>query len=130
MDEAVLELLRTRLAREPNVIAAWVFGSMARGTETAASDVDLALLGTPAPRTLEDMPFDLAAELASAIGREVDIVRLESSPPDLVIRVLRDGILLVDHDRAARLRFEVDARNRCFDMQPIWREYQAGGDPR
>jgi hypothetical protein len=130
VNEAVLQLLRDRLAREPNVVAAWLFGSTARGTETASSDVDLALLGTPAPRSLEDMPFDLAAELASAIGREVDIIRLESSPPDLAIRVLRDGILLVDRDRAVRLRFEVDARNRYFDMQPIWREYQAGSRPR
>lgn len=49
------------------------------------------------------------------------------APPDLVHRVLRDGARLVDRDRAKRIRFEVDARNRFFDMQPIWRRYRKTG---
>ncbi len=118
--------LRARLASEPHVVAAWLFGSVARGAERAESDVDVAVLGLPAPRTLEDLPLNLAAELAAELGREVQIVRVEGAPADLVHRVMRDGILLVDRDRAARIRFELDARNRFFDMQRIWLEYRRG----
>jgi len=51
-------------------------------------------------------------------------VVVDWAPSDLVHRVLRDGRLLVDRDRRARIRFEVAARNRYFDMQPIWRRYR------
>lgn len=117
------------LERHDDVIAAWLFGSVARGTERADSDVDVAvLLGRRTrPRTLDDLPLDLEAELASALGRSVQVVVVDHAPADLVHRVLRDGRLLVDRDKAARIRFEVDARNRFFDMQPIWREYRRHG---
>jgi len=118
-------MLRSRLEAEPSIVAAWLFGSMARGSATRSSDIDVAILQSgPAPRTLADLPLDLQAELSSAMGREVQIVLLASAPPDLIHRVLRDGELLVERDRAARVRFEVEARNRYFDMQPIWREYR------
>lgn len=124
--DATIAALRGRLEREPCVIAAWLFGSVARGTPRPDSDVDVALLtGEAATRTIEDLRLDLAAELASAVGREVDLVVLDRAPADLVHRVLRDGALLLERDRSARIRFEVDARNRYFDMTPIWREYRA-----
>lgn len=124
--DATIEALSARLTREPGVIAAWVFGSVARGTSRPGSDVDVALLtGAPASGTIDDLRLDLAADLASVIGREVDLVVLDRAPTDLVHRVLRDGVLLIERDRSARIRFEVDARNRYFDMAPIWREYRA-----
>jgi len=124
----IVDALRTRPATEP-IVAAWLFGSVARGDANAASDVDLALLGWPPPKTLAEAPYALAADLSGSLGREVDVVRVEDGPRDLVMRILADGILLVDNDRAARIRFEVDARNRYYDMLPIWREYRkaAGG---
>ncbi len=126
--EAVIAAVRSRLDREPWIVAAWLFGSAARGTAGPSSDVDIAILGSgrPKPRRLADLPLDVQAELASALGREVDIVLLDDAPADLTHRVLRDGVLLIERDRAARLRFEVDARNRYFDMQPIWRTYRRG----
>lgn len=124
--DRIIAALTQRLASEVEIVAAWLFGSVARSQHREASDVDVAVLGGPAPRTLADLPLDLAAELSAAIGREVQIVRLESAPADLIHRVLRDGVLLVDRDRAARIRFEVDARNRYFDMRPVWLEYRAG----
>jgi hypothetical protein len=37
---------------------------------------------------------------------------------------LRDGRLVLDRDRAARIRFEVRSRNEYFDMAPIRRLYR------
>lgn len=121
----MISALTARLEREPWIVAAWLFGSVARGTASDSSDVDIAILGAgSAPKKLADLPLDLEAELATTLGGEVQIVRVDRAPSDLVHRVLRDGVLVVDRDRAARLRFEVDVRNRYFDMQPIWREYR------
>ncbi len=119
MDRGAIEAaLREALAAAPGFEAAWLFGSLARGTARAESDVDVALWGGGPPTTLEDLRTDLADQLSRLLGREVQLVVLDSAPVDLVHRVLRDGVLLVDRDRAARIRFEVDARNRFFEDGP------------
>jgi hypothetical protein len=41
-----------------------------------------------------------------------------------VHRVLRDGVLLLDHDRSARIAFEVRSRNEYFDLLPILERYR------
>ena len=64
----------------------WLFGSLARGTETSSSDVDLAVSGMPAERL-----FSALAELMELFGARVDLVRLEDAPESLRRRVLEEG---------------------------------------
>ncbi len=52
------------------------------------------------------------------------MVVLNRAPADLVHRILRDGILLVENDAAARVAFEVNKRNEYFDLLPNLREYR------
>lgn len=129
MNDALVDTLRARLLAERSVIAAWLFGSEARGDTDFGSDVDIAIfVDRPRrPRSLDALPLTLQADLCQLVGRDVDVVVVDWAPYDLVHRVLRDGRLLVDRDRAARIRFEVDARNRFFDMQPLWRRYRRTG---
>jgi len=49
---------------------------------------------------------------------------LNLAPVDLIHRVLRDGKLILEVDRSARVRFEVQKRNEFFDLQPIVRRYR------
>jgi len=121
---ALEDILTERLEREPRVVCAYLFGSVARGTATPDSDVDLAILHQKAPEGYLEQPFDLEADLSELVGRQVQIVVLESAPGDLVHRVLRDGKLLVDRDPSARIAFEVRARSEYFDMLPILRRYR------
>lgn len=118
--------MKAQLERDPSVKAAWVFGSFARGEQRPDSDVDVAVLldQKDRPRTFDDLPLALQAELASAIGREVEVVVMDWAPVDLVHRVMREGVLILDRDRSARIRFEVDARNRYWDLLPVLREYR------
>ena len=112
--------LRALLARDPAILAAWLFGSRARGTDRPDSDVDVAVLLDPAPTGME--AFDLEARLSAALRLPVQVVPVNRAPADLVHRVLRDGRLLVDRDASRRIRFEVRKRNEYFDMTPIWRQ--------
>lgn len=52
---------------------------------------------------------------------------LNRAPVDLAYRVLRDGLLVREWDRAARIRFEVRLRNEYFDLLPYLRLYQRAG---
>jgi predicted nucleotidyltransferase len=118
--------LRELLADAPgHVVSAYLFGSTARGTAGTRSDVDVAiLLAAPPPSTLEGHLFDYEARIEAALRRPVQFLVLNTAPADLVHRVLRDGEILLDRDRAARIRFEVKARNEFFDLAPIRKEYR------
>ncbi len=130
MDRHVLEdHLRTFLDHAPQaVVAAYLFGSIARDEAGPHSDLDLGVLFDRAPESrLGALPQRLEGELEGALGVPVQLVVLNTAPPDLVHRVLRDGRLVLDRDRSQRLRFEVRARNEFFDLQPILKRYRAGG---
>ena len=115
----------TLSAVDSRLVAAFLFGSFARGTDSEASDVDIAvLLRTVPPGHLQDLRFILEGSLERALGRTVQVVILNRAPPDLIHRVLRDGRILVDRDRAARIRFEVRARNEYFDLLPTLNRYR------
>jgi predicted nucleotidyltransferase len=117
---ALLDSLREVVSEHPEVMCAWLFGSEARGTARADSDVDVAVLWFDAQQPLE-RALDLEAALSVRLGREVQVIIGHRAPADLVRRVLRDGVLLVDRDRSQRLAFEVRKRNEYYDMTPIWR---------
>ena len=122
------EQLRHALAGRDDLAAAWLFGSRARGTERAVSDVDVAvLLREDPPRTLEGLLLDLQDDLTGELGRPVDLVVMNRAPADLVHRVLRDGELLIENDRSRRVRFEVMRRAEYFDLLPILQRYRRAG---
>src|SRR5258708_38337721 len=120
MDTAAIE---TRLrhffaqAGGPEIAAAYLFGSVARGTAGPRSDVDLGLLYTEdPPRTLAGLGLDLEDEVERLLGLPVQVVVLNRAPVDLVVRVLRDGKLLFEGNAARRGLFEVRSRMEFWDL--------------
>lgn len=108
-----------------DLVAVYLFGSRARGTARADSDVDLGLLYSVAPApTLLAQPFLLEAQLAEQLGRRVQCVVMNTAPVDLVHRILKDGVLLFDASPSQRIRFEIGARNRYFDLKPMLDRYR------
>ncbi len=123
----VLEVVRRAFAASSvGAVAAYVFGSVARGDAGPESDLDVAvILGADPGRALpSEALLDLVAALERTTGRRVDLAVLDAASPDLIHRVLRDGILVHERDVAARVAFEVDARNAYFDVLPILRAYR------
>jgi predicted nucleotidyltransferase len=109
----------------PGTAAVYVFGSVARGTASSRSDVDVGILfDTHPPRTLDGLSLDLRDRIHDTIGRPVDLVVLNLAPADLVHRVLRDGVLVCDRHPAARIAFEVQRRNEYFDLEPMRQRYR------
>lgn len=113
--------------RPDDVAAVYLFGSMARGTATAASDVDVGvLLSTEPAGDLSGLLLGVEADLENALERDVQIVVLNTAPCDLVHRVLRDARLVLDRRPSVRVAFEIRARNEFFDLEPVLRQYRAG----
>jgi predicted nucleotidyltransferase len=124
--EHLIATLQRELAAPPAGLAvAWLFGSVARGTMRLDSDVDVGVLyRDPPPGTLDAAPLELEGQLERAVRREVQLVVMNGAPPDLVHRILRDGVLLAEPDRRARIAFEVRARNEYFDLLPHLQRYR------
>ena len=113
------------LSSPDEIFAVYLYGSRGRGTPTPTSDVDLGvLLGSHPPSTLTNVVSDLEGAVERAVGLPVEAVVMNTASPDLVHRIMRDGVILLDRNRAARLEFEVQSRNEYFDMEPIRRLYR------
>jgi predicted nucleotidyltransferase len=100
----LLQALVAALRTEPGVEAAILFGSVAKGTDRADSDVDLAVeLRGDAPTSIPA----LERRVARAVGRTVHVVRLEDALADA-----RFALEIIDHGRPLTDRGEVWASLR------------------
>jgi predicted nucleotidyltransferase len=94
----LLAKLRQALRTERNVRLAVVYGSVARGEDTPKSDVDvLVSLAEDRP----DAAVKLAVRLEGALGRGVDVARLERvwvTAPLLLLQVMEEGRVVLDRD--------------------------------
>jgi len=125
--------IRTRLARlaerfrgDPRLTAVYLFGSLARGTADALSDVDLALLFAPGVERgrEQELALDYQVEINRVLGTdEVSCVVLDKAPLTLRHEVIASGEVLVDNDPAARLDFEVRSENLYMDFRPLLDAY-------
>lgn len=97
-----------------------LFGSGATGRLRSDSDVDIAvLLGGEAPD-----PFELAAlrvDLAALLGREVDVVVLDTASPILAMEVLRRHRVLLNRRPEQLQRYVVKALGAYFDLKRVRR---------
>jgi predicted nucleotidyltransferase len=126
MDASLEQRIADVFGPRSDVMAVYLFGSTARGTARAGSDVDVAVLfDVPPLRALDGPRSVIEGELERALGRPVDLVVLNDAPVDLRTRVLRDGRLLVERNASARIAFEVRTRNEAFDLDPVLTRYRA-----
>lgn len=106
------------------VIAAYLFGSHARGAAHRESDVDVGVIldygvhATRAARFTERVR--LASELIGALHvNTVDLVVLNDAPPLLARRVLLDGRQVYCDDVDADRDFRRDTLLRAADLEPF-----------
>jgi len=109
------------LSARPEILEAYLFGSHARGEGQAHSDIDVAVFVDK--KKVEPGPFGYRSELTSALmsGLEtnsVDVVVLNTAPPLLYHRVLRDGVRLLSRDLRATTVREGRALSRHCDFAP------------
>ena len=107
------------LADEPGVAFALVFGSSARGTAHAGSDVDIALGFARGRRPGAYEIGAIVSRLEEAASQNVDVVVLDDAPPGLAYRVFRDGVTVLVRDRSALVERKARAILEYLDFQPV-----------
>ena len=117
--------LEAYLSSRPDVVAAILFGSRARGEERKGSDLDIGILLTREQAQAGVNRSQLVTDLMEVFGRaDVDAVILNDAPPLLQHRVVRDGHVLYSRDDGAVAEFTVRAIQRYEDTRPL-RKLQA-----
>jgi predicted nucleotidyltransferase len=115
----VLDALRRTMSDDSRIVYALVFGSTARGTSHALSDVDVAI-GTTGDAPLGTLDIgELTSRLEAAAGRAVHLVVLNDAPPGLAYRVFKDGTPFLIRDTAAFKSRLARAILEYLDFRPI-----------
>lgn len=116
MDDAAL---RAALETEPRITYALIFGSVARGSAHAGSDLDVAIGLRPGPPLAPLEIGAIVSALESATRRDVDLVLLDEAPPGLAYRIFRDGRVVYERDRAAFVERKARAIFEYLDYRPF-----------
>ncbi len=103
----------------PEVMAAYVYGSVARGTATSLSDVDVAVLLGDC--VASDRRGGLIRRLTTLLerncpGRRFEVRLFDELPVAIRGRIVGEGVRVVDRNREIRLRAEVRTRMDYFDF--------------
>jgi len=104
-----------------NFLLVFLFGSFARGFGTDESDVDVAIMFKKVPDFYE--LSDLQEELSGHVGKEVDIVILNTASPVLKMQVLRYG-LMIKKDQRTYNDFYVNTLNEYDDLKYFRKEIE------
>lgn len=105
---------------------ALVFGSAARGSVHAHSDLDVAVGLCPGSRLSALDLGEVVSRLETAAGRPVDLVLIDEAAPGLAYRVFRDGQVLFVRDRRAFVERKARAILEYLDFQPIEEQLARG----
>lgn len=94
--ESLQQLIARYFAAKP-VTRAWLFGSFARGSATAWSDVDILIAADRCggPFTLLTLGA-MSMDLSELTGREVDLVEENGIEPIVATNVSHDKILIYE----------------------------------
>jgi len=118
------ERVNRLMASRPEILAAFIFGSVATGRARPHSDVDVAVLLDPAAVTNLPMKYrpDLIADVGAALETfNADVVLLHEAPPALAHNIITKGKLVFERSRSARVAFQVRNLNRFLDLESIHR---------
>lgn len=119
LTEEVKKKLIDRIAQEINPAFIMLFGSFAKGTHHADSDIDLAFFSAKQLSSYER--FLLASELAMISGHEVDLVDINQIDTVFTMQIFEQGIPIYIQDSNEFTR----QRMRAYSMYAALSEQRA-----
>jgi len=115
-----------KLFKKSELVAVYLFGSRAEGTEYESSDFDFGLLLKPCTN-MEDVAMiqlEFEEEASSILGKEVDAIILNTATIEQKFSIISKGKLLYCSDDDKRTDFEDIAIRDYLDFKPFYEQYR------
>ncbi len=114
-----LEKLRSFFSARNEVVAVYLFGSVAEGFARSDSDVDIAVLleRSSLPESFLEYRARLNEDLEGIFHRRVETVVLNRSSPLLAFQVIRKGKLVYESDPEERALYQMHLMSRYYDYK-------------
>jgi uncharacterized protein len=123
MSDVIQEMLNRiveKAKRDEQVLATLLFGGVARGEESATSDLDVCLVLEPKGYT----PLGLSEKKLEYLAAfDADIQVFQQLPIYMKQRVLHDGKVLFCRDEDTLYQIAFDVIREYSDFEHIYREY-------
>ncbi len=105
----------------PGVIAAYVFGSLAKEKTNQFSDIDIAILmgNELKESSYSDFRLKFMTDLSSALEKETDVIILNQAPPFLKYQIFKYGKTVFERDVRRSRAFKAKSILEYFDFKPI-----------
>lgn len=116
----LLDILKEYFKDKDDVLLAFIFGSSVKDRLTKKSDIDIAVLFKRMPDFKEVLR--IADDLSELVKREIDIVILNNSSPIIRMQVLKNGVLVVNKDKAIYNDFFVRTIKEYDDLKHVRKE--------
>ena len=104
-----------------DVVAVYLYGSVARDEGREDSDIDVGVFLKGEEAGLASWPpaeVVLEERLSRSTGLPIEVHVLNSAPLEFSGRVLEEGVLVFSGDEVARVRLEVAIRGQYLDFKP------------
>ncbi len=120
--DIIIAKLRQYFKHKDVASLVFIFGSIVSGHMTEQSDIDIAVLFSHKLQFHEIL--NTKDEVCTAIGREIDLVVLNDSSPVIRMQVLKNGVLIVNKDRAIYNDFFVRTIKEYDDLKRLRKEIE------
>lgn len=124
--ETIRNKIQPVLTGFSEIVAAYLFGSVAKGRARPGSDVDIALLLDATVRPNVDLLLNLQALLCRALRADVHLIILNNASYLLRMQVFTEGRLIYETDREKLARFRMLSTSLYAEFAPVMRMTQQG----
>ena len=118
-------LIANYFKSKPEIAAAYLFGSQARGDDTKQSDIDMAVIFNDKNLTSNKL-FSLGGyeeDLSTLLKTKVDVQDLDQANAIFKYRVLSEGKILHDTRNEEKFDYQIRAVDDYFELKPVYDEY-------
>lgn len=114
---ALEQILIDFFANRADVLSVILFGSHAKNQQTAASDVDVAVLFTPENIPSAMTMIQLQQDLSDVLHQDVDLVALNSATPIFKYQIFKNGKVLTNKNPKFFTKFKIQSLFEYFDLK-------------
>jgi hypothetical protein len=119
LESIIVNTLKKFASAHNNIVAVYVFGSVATGRSRSKSDLDIAIMIRG--KICGDERIAYETDLSNMLGRDVDLVVFGQSGALLQHQILKNGQLVYESDPKERVRQEVIARSEYLDTRFLYK---------